>query len=42
MIQTFGCYLQVTYAINMKPFLPVRGSRPGKSVQMTEAEVRGL
>ena len=32
-----GCILHLSYSM-----IPVRGSRPGKNVQLTDAEIRGL
>ena len=42
MFKLFVRPLITSPASNAAHFLSVRGSRPGKSVQMTEAEVRGL
>lgn len=33
---------QTLHGFNAFSCLPVRGSRPGKNVQLTEAEIRGL
>ncbi len=40
--KTFECYYLFKYALIFYLCVIVRGSRPGKNVQLSESEIRGL